>query len=168
MSTAHFTTRQLAYIDARVAGHGKKESAIHAGYSPAGADRQATQLEKLPKVKRAIAAGKRKVSNVQDQMEVAVNGGRPGRGGSDESRMKPKYASSLDLLQHTYNNPKMPDSVRLRAAEQALPYEHGRVGEKGKKENAKDRAREVAGNGGKKPKFGHKAPPPLKVVGGTG
>jgi len=169
MSITHFTTRQLAYIDARVAGHNQKQSAVHAGYSPAGADRQAAQLEKLPKVKRAIAAGKRKASALVDQMEVAVGGGRPGRGADkDKPRMKAKYGSSLELMQHTYNNPLMPDSVRLRAAEQALPYEHGRIGEKGKKENAQERARQVAGNAEKKQKFGSKSPPPLKVVGGTG
>src|SRR3546814_4158780 len=75
------------------------------------------------------------------------------------SRMRPKYASSLALLQDTYNNPDMPESVRMRAAEQALPYEHARMGEHGKKEKAKERAKEIAG-GSKRDKFAPKLPPP--------
>src|SRR3546814_20216086 len=69
--------------------------------------------------------------------------------------MRPKYASSLALLQDTYNNPDMPESVRMRAAEQALPYEHVRMGEQGKKEKANERAKEIAGHG-KREKFAPK------------
>lgn len=72
------------------------------------------------------------------------------------------YANSLALLQDTYNNPAMPESVRQRAAEQALPYEPARMGEVGKKEKAKDRAHAIAGQ---RSKFTPKsAPPQLRVV----
>jgi phage terminase small subunit len=68
--------------------------------------------------------------------------------------MKDHYGSSLELMQHSYNNPLLPPGLRFEAAKQALPYEHGRIGEKGKKEDKKDRAKDVA-----KGRFGTKQPP---------
>lgn len=167
-----FTTKQQAFIDARIAGHNITQSAIAAGYSPAGANRQGSALEKLPKVKRAIAAGK-KQSRVTDHIKSTM--GVPGRrktkgnaGEEEEPRMLDEYTDSLHLLRHTYNNPRMPDSIRLRAAEQALPYEHGRVGEKGKKQQRQDAAKEVMGKGeGKRTRLQPIAPPALRVVGGS-
>ena len=165
---SNFTEKQQRYIDGRVAGLNRTDSARQAGYSPAGASVQASTLEKRTDIKKAIANGKRSRSH----MEHLVTGGakRGRKPDSDEPRMKSKYKSSLDLLQDTYNNQKMPDSVRLRAAEQALPYEHARIGEKGKKEHAKDLAHKVAGTGNtKRAKFAPKsAPPQLHVVGGKG
>src|SRR3546814_9607701 len=108
----------------------------------ASADVRASELMRRPEIKAAIkAAG------------VTIATGAK----AAPSRMRPKYASSLALLQDTYNNPDMPESVRMRAAEQALPYEHARMGEQGKKEKAKERAKEIAG-GSKREKFAPKLP----------
>lgn len=165
-----FTTKQRAYVEARANGHNITQAALHAGYSPAGANRQGSLLEKQPAIKKAIAAAKRKASTLRDHMEVHVGtrGKVDGIGDDDRPRMKSKYGSSLELLQHTYNNPRMPDSVRLRAAEQALPYEHGRIGEKGKKETAKEKAHAIATGGGsqRRGKFQTKEPPKLTSIQG--
>lgn len=172
------TEKQLAYATHRAEGVNKRQSALAAGYSQAGAGSQADQLERLPHVKAAIARIKREKrrGNVSSDEQIKSIMGQPagvGRKPKDEPRMKAKYDSPLDLLIHTYNNPLMPDSTRLRAAEQALPYMHARVAEKGKKETAKDRAHEVAASGGskaqkagKKSPFAPKAPPSLTLVGG--
>src|SRR3546814_4778791 len=80
----------------------------------ASADVRASELMRRPEIKAAIkAAG------------VTIATGAK----AAPSRMRPKYASSLALLQDTYNNPDMPESVRMRAPAQALPYEHPRMGE---------------------------------------
>lgn len=174
------TEKQLAYATHRAEGMNITQSAIAAGYSRAGANRQGSALEKIPHVRAAIARIKRekKKGNVSTDDHIKSIMGQPageakrGRRGDEEPRMKAKYASPLEVLQDTYNNPRMPDSIRLRAAEQALPYLHARVGEKGKKELAADRAKEVAGGKstpvkpGKKSPFAPKRPPSLTVVSG--
>lgn len=149
---SNFTEKQQAFIEARIEGLNKTQAAIQAGYASAGADRQGAALEKRHDIKEAITAGKRKSKRLRSHMESHIGkpAGRGGKGRDDEPRMKPKYGSSLELLQHTYNNPLMPDSVRMRAAEQALPYEHGRVGETGKKKTTEERAAAITGDG--KPK----------------
>jgi len=170
------TKLQFAYVQARAEGMNITQSALAAGYSRAGANRQGSVLEKMPKIKAAIAKAKKAIKKgdaiTRDQIESFM-GVPAGKGSGEEPpRMKPKYASSLELLKDTYNNPRMPDSIRLRAAEQALPYEHGRIGEKGKKEQKADAAKEAM-SGGKKERgrLTPKAPPQrpmLRAVGGTG
>lgn len=175
------TEKQLAYATLRAEGTNKRQAALGAGYSAAGAGAQADTLEKLPHVRAAINRIKREKrrgnvstdDHIKSIMGQPAGVGKPGRRGNDEEpRMKAKYASPLELLIDTYNNPRMPDSIRLRSAEQALPYMHARVGEKGKKEQAADRAKEVAGGKGtaakpgKKSPFAPKRPPSLTVVSG--
>lgn len=164
------TKLQLAYVQGRAEGLNRTQAALAAGYSRAGANRQGSALDQLPHIKKAIADAKRarrKGATNRDQMEslmgIPAGVGKPGRRGKDdEPRMRAKYDTPLDCLLHTMNNPKMPDSMRQRAAEQALPYCHGRIGEKGKKEKAGDAAREVM-RGGKvagRSRLSPKAPPP--------
>ncbi len=137
--------KQAAFAENKAAGLTNHAAAIAAGYAPAAAKQTATKLMQHPGIRAAIKAAT-----------------KPRVGAEDEPRMLSKYASSLELLRHTYNNPKMPDAMRIRAAEQALPYEHARIGEAGKKEKARERAQEIAAGG--KHKFTPKTPPVLKVV----
>lgn len=98
-----------------------------------------------PEVRAAIKAGMKSTQARDD----------------DSPKMLAKYKSSLALLQHCYNNPRMTDSQRIAAATTALPYEHPRMGETGKKEKAKEKAQEIARG---RHKFATKAPPQLHVV----
>ena len=96
-------------------------------------------------------------------VQKAIKAGRKGTpaGKEDEAPlMKPKYETSLHLLQDLYNNPKAPPGLRFEAAKQALPYEHAKLGEQGKKAAAKEKAKEIAGSS----KFQKKQPPRLRVV----
>lgn len=145
---ANFTEKQQAFIDAKRAGLGNEQAAIQAGFSTASAASQATRLMKRPEIRAAIKKGAKAAPAKLDTK------------GDDAPRMKPKYESSLELMRDTYNNPKMPDSIRFEAAKQALPYEHARVGEKGVKEKRKENAEGVAGN----TRFRPKAPPKLHAV----
>jgi phage terminase small subunit len=142
------TPKQAAFVANKAEGLNNRAAAEAAGYSTASAHVRSSELMRRPDIKAAIkAAAKSQGVTIKDDPKAAP------------SRMRPKYASSLALLQHTYNNPDMPESVRMRAAEQALPYEHARIGEQGKKEKAKERAKEIAG-GSKREKFAPKVPPP--------
>lgn len=165
------TAKQRAFAENVAQGMKGRQAAQHAGYSHSGIDQQAHALSQHSGVKAEIRALRR-------QREIQGKGKQTDNGAPADGspRMLPKYASSLALLQHTYNNPKMADSVRIEAAKQALPYEHARIGEKGKKESAIDRAKEVIRQGRsrgdgphRKPLFAPHAPPKLtsRVVQGA-
>ncbi len=139
------TEKQRAFIANKVAGVTNREAATAAGYSLASADVRAAELMRRPEVRAAIKAGMKSTQTRDD----------------DGPKMLAKYESSLALLQHCYNNPRMTDSQRIAAATTALPYEHARLGETGKKEKAKEKAQEIARG---RHKFATKTPPHLHVV----
>jgi phage terminase small subunit len=72
-----------------------------------------------------------------------------------------RYDESLKFVVDTMNHPQLSVAMRFEAAKALLPYRHARLGEKGKKDSAKERARDLAS----KPKFAPKgAPPKLRIV----
>lgn len=139
------TPKQRLFVNAKAEGATNRDAAMLAGYSATAANTRASELMRRPEIKAAI----KKAGGVVTKP-------------ANESRMLPRYGSSLDLLQHTYNNPLMPDAMRIRAAEQALPYEHAKVGELGKKAKAKDAAEKIVS--GQRGKFTPKAAPGLHLV----
>lgn len=166
MST--LTAKMLLYVDGRANGLTGRAAVLAAGYSSAGADVMAAKLNRDPRIQKAIAAAKRKASRAADKSKKEDEPEDDGDA-KKPPKMKAKYASSLDVLRDTYNNPKMADSVRIDAAKSALPYEHARLADSGKKEKAKERAKEIARGGSEKagkPKFATKAPPPLRAING--
>ncbi len=144
-----FTAKQQAFIEGKAAGLGTVAAFIGAGYARSGAKQSAHALLKKPGVQAAITKA-RKSFGVKPSKSLAVESD-----GDDAPLMKAKYPGSLAFMQDAMNNPRMPVSVRFEAAKQLLPYENSRMGEKGKKETAKDVANAIAG------KFGTKAPPKL-------
>ena len=56
---------------------------------------------------------------------------------------------SLTYLQSVYSDPCEEVGVRMNAAKAALPYEHGKVAEKGKKETKADEAKATASGASK-------------------
>lgn len=158
------TAKQQAFATNIVNGMSGKKAAIAAGYSLNGAEANAAALRKHPGVMAAIRALKRDgMTPIQRAIDTHSGARSAGRPRSDEEpRMLPQYASSLELLRHTYNNPKMTDAIRIDAAKTALPFEHARIAEKGKKDSAKDAAAKIA-NAGKAQKFATGKPPALKV-----
>jgi phage terminase small subunit len=139
------TEKQRAFIASKAAGDTNRDAAMAAGYTMASADVRAAELMRRPEIKAAIKAVT-KATQARDD---------------DSPKMLSKYKSSLVLLQHCYNNPRMTDSQRIAAATTALPYEHARMGETGKKQSAKDNARVISRGRGK---FATKSPPHLSVV----
>lgn len=138
------TEKQRAFVANKSAGVPNREAAIAAGYAPNAADVTAAKLLRRPEIKAAIKA---------DGVKVAT---------SDMHAMPRKcYTDSMQYMEDTMNHAQLPFAMRFEAAKALLPYQHARLGEKGKKESAKDRAQAIAG----KPKFAPKgAPPKLRVV----
>lgn len=133
---AKLTEKQAKFVQGKLAGLNGVAAAIAAGYSPAGAKVAAANLAKLPHVKAALRAGKGKVDPAASDLQFG---------------MRDNYESGLALLQHAYNNPKLPLGLRVDCAKQALPYESAKIGETGKKDKAKKRAAEISGGDGDAP-----------------
>lgn len=142
---ADFTEKQSQFIANKVAGMQNRDAAIAAGYSERSADTQAGKLMMRDDITDAIGLAR---GDAADD--------------SDDAGMRTDYPDSLSFLQDAYNNPKLSKSMRLSAAVAALPYEHAKLGEQGKKEKAKDRAREAS----QRPKFAAKHPPTLRAIDG--
>lgn len=151
------TDQQLAYARNRAAGVKQRESAIAAGYSTVSAAVTATNLERRADIQAAIRAARKQLK--VEGVEVPAKDDAPGTAKMPKS----KYTDSLEFLTDLMNLDKAPLAMRARAAEQLIPYQHARIGEKGKKEKANERAKELS-QGGKK--FGTKRPPKLKVLPG--
>lgn len=162
------TEKQDQYARNRAAGVKQKEAAIAAGFSALTADKQASALERRDDIKKAIARYKKEMrSNGMNPTGVVVD--EVADEDSKKRQMpRAKYDDPIQFLEDLMNHKHMPVAMRADAAKQLLPYKHARIGEKGKKESAKDRAKEIAsgGKGDGKPKFATKRPPPLKVVNG--
>jgi phage terminase small subunit len=140
----HFTEKQQAFIASKAAGATHRDAAIAAGYSMASANVRASELTRRPDIKAAIKAA-----------------AKPGRVAITHDASSKHYADSLNFMLDTMNNAQLPIAMRFEAAKALLPYQHARLGEQGKKESAKERARALAG----KPKFAPKsAPPQLRIV----
>lgn len=141
------TDKQRAFVANKAAGMPHRAAAIEAGYAENAAEVTAAKLVKRKDIKDAIAAARKALGATEEK---------------DTPRLRDNYSSSLELLRDVYNNPRMSDSVRIDAAFKALPYEHARIGESGKKAKAKERAGEVMNQRSKYTPIS--SPPHLTVV----
>lgn len=128
-------TKMRKYCELRAVGVTPQNAVLGAGYTPNNADVRAAQLEARADVRETIA-------------EIQ-SGGPADAAPERETFLKPKYANPLELFLHLMNNPAAPDSLRLQAAKDAMPYCHGKIGEGGKKEKEKENAERAAGGAGR-------------------
>lgn len=132
------TPKMLAFIQGKAAGLNHQDAMIGAGYSPGGARQAAVKLLAKPEIKSAIAKAKRELSKAK----------HPSADAPDEA---PKYAmprknysDPKQFLEDAMNNEALPIMARADFAHKLMPYTHARIGEAGKKEKTKDRAKEIA------------------------
>lgn len=121
MKTKKFTAKQAAFITNKAAGVPNREAAECAGFSARTADVIAANLLKRPDIREAIK----------------------GAGVEVGTRLRASYAAPKDLLADVMNSAKFPDAARIDAARQLLPYFHPKVGEQGKKDKAKETAKDA-------------------------
>lgn len=142
------TAKQHAFAVNKAAGVTNRDAAIAAGYAVAGASVAADKLMRNPAVRNAIKAA------TKEAPEVITKGGAP-------AMPRERYDDAKSFLVDVMNLAALPIAVRADAAKQLLPYQHARMGETGKKQAAKDKARAIAGG---RNKFATKRPPQLRVV----
>lgn len=165
------TAKMRKFAQAVVSGLSNKDSAITAGYAEKTAAQAGAKLAKNPdiisyieklKADKKLTSDTQKVKSEQEKVKpenfievVSVeriepeveqaNGQFVGRddiavGGVDDP---------LEYLKKVWTNELEDPDLRLKAAQAAMPYVHGKVGTKGKKESQKDEARDIAGGAGK-------------------
>ncbi|AZC04174.1 MULTISPECIES: terminase small subunit [Acinetobacter calcoaceticus/baumannii complex] len=138
----------LAIVD----GKTNKEAAISAGYAEKTASQQGSKLSKDPEIIvyiEKLKAQKEGRSLTSDQPKVKPEN-EPENSGEDETPVDEFQFEGDDPLDFlikvmNFNGNKLP--LRMQAAIAALPYKHGKVAEKGKKETKAETAREGSKSG---------------------
>lgn len=140
------------FAQAVVDGLSNKEAAISAGYAEKTASQQGSKLRKDPEISvyieklkadkegRSLTSEKPKVKTIETSSY------------EDEDPIKDQYSTDdpLDFLINVMKNGGNEMMLRVNAARAALPYVHGKVAEKGKKETKADEAKKATQGG----KFG--------------
>ena len=156
------TAKSKAFAQAVVDGMSNKDAAISAGYSEKTAMQQGSKLAKLPEViayiekltsaKKLTSSKPKQGSNVQvvkvEKMESGpeqVHGQFVGR---DEIAIG-SHEDPLEYLKSVWMDKGQDEELRVACAKAALPYVHGKVADKGKKETKTDEAKAAARAGGK-------------------
>lgn len=146
------TEKQRQFVTNKAAGVTNRDAAIAAGYAVAGAAVAADKLMRNPAIRTAIKAATKCVG-------VATPGAEK------NAMQRDSYDDPKTFLEDVMNHPHLPIAMRSDAAKQLLPYVHARLGETGKKEKAKENARQITAAG--RNKFAPiKSPPNMHVIRG--
>lgn len=120
-----------------------KQAAIEAGYSEKSAGSKGSQLAQNPEVitylDGLLNSGGAGVALLESMPlgEAAIKA---------EFKEMESVTNSLEFLRSIYKNPRLERKVRIEAAKAALPYEFGKVGEKGIKQGREDDANDISDN----------------------
>ena len=163
------TAKSKAFAQAVVDGMSNKDAAISAGYSEKTAMQQGSKLAKLPEVIAYIAklradkkltskdekltSSKPKPSSNVQVVKVGKieSGPEQAHGqfvGRDEIAIG-SHEDPLEYLKSVWMDKGQDEELRVACAKAALPYVHGKVADKGKKETKTDEAKAAARAGGK-------------------
>ena len=158
-----FTEKQQLFIDGKAAGMTNQAAAEGAGYALSSADVAAAKLLRRPEVKSAIAKARRALHKSGVAPTKPASKGKIGVEEivDEEGRVMQRdhYADPMHFLEDLINLNKAPLAMRAKAATDLMPYRHARIGEKGKKENKHDAAKEIHGG-----KFKPQKSPTLATV----
>jgi phage terminase small subunit len=131
------------FLAATLRGATPEEAAIAAGLSEKTARVAGARLRKKPAIVEALAA----IGISTPGAPVAVVAPAPSPPNADEGPELddlPSTTDSLEFLEAIQANPRIPLSRRMEAAKTLLPFQHAKIGEKGKKETKADGAKQVA------------------------
>ena len=142
------TEKMRKFARAIVDGATNKEAAISAGYKENSASQQGSKLRSDPEISiyiEKLKADKEGRSLTSDNQKV-----KPENSGEDDNPLDNFSFDGDDPLEFLIavmlsDGNKMP--LRMQAAIAALPYKHGKVAEKGKKETKQDKAKEATKTG---------------------
>lgn len=147
------------FLQATLRGATPEEAAIAAGLSEKTARVAGARLRKKPCIVEALAvigiatpgaptAGPKVTHSAPEDEEEPIDD-------------LPKTEDSLEFLEAVVANPRIPLGRRMEAAKTLLPFQHAKIGEKGKKATKAEGAANAAAEGNK---FGARAAPALKAV----
>lgn len=138
------TAKKKAFAQSKHDGADNKQAAIFAGYSPESASQAGSRLAKDPDV---IAH----IERLKINTEVKVDSKPEPRPIITKKDIETagNRADPLKFLEEIWTDPVEDMKMRMDAAKAALPYFHGKVAEKGKKESQVDDAKAAATGGGK-------------------
>ncbi|EJX0977186.1 hypothetical protein APD02_13525 [Acinetobacter baumannii] len=135
------TEKKKAFALAKRNGKDNKEAAILAGCPEKTASAAGARLAKDPDV---IAHLERLEDATPEQ--VVKHEVKPLTTSTTIQAAK-NLADPLEFLESVYSDPVEDMALRVRAAQAALPYVHGKVAEKGKKETKAEAARDGTKSG---------------------
>lgn len=138
------TAKKKAFAQAKHDGANNKEAAIFAGCSPETASQAGSRMAKDPDV---IAH----IERLKINTEVKVDSKPEPRPIITKKDIETagNRADPLKFLEEIWTDPVEDMKMRMDAAKAALPYFHGKVADKGKKESQADDAKAAATGGGK-------------------
>ncbi|MGE8542723.1 MAG: terminase small subunit [Acinetobacter johnsonii] len=138
------TAKKKAFAQAKHDGANNKEAAIFAGCSPETASQAGSrmakdsdviaQIERLKCVKGVNNDVKPNPKPIVTKKDISTASERP---------------DPLKFLEEIWTDPVEDMKMRMDAAKAALPYFHGKVADKGKKETKAEEAQAAAKGGGK-------------------
>lgn len=140
------TEKSKAFAQAVCRGLSNREAAIDAGYSERSASTKGAMLAKDPDV-LAYIEKLSKVQNAPEKVQGHIVEKRPVT--LAEINRAHTLSDPLEFLASVYDDTNEEMKHRVAAARAALPYVHGKVAEKGKKETKEDAAKDAAKSGGK-------------------
>lgn len=136
---------QELFFKATLRGEKPEQAAISAGLkSPKAAG---FRMRKHPAIVAALAAVGISTKNPKPVKERLISGAESEEGEADIVTVDiPETQDSLVFLATLMNSPGAGVKARLEAAKALAPFQHPRVGEKGKKESRQDAAGETKGS----------------------
>lgn len=142
------TPKMRKFAEAVAEGKSNKESAISAGYSPETASQQGSKLSKNPEIIEYIEKLKTG-QKVKVEKPAVIERIQQAERTSSEFVGRDEIAigskdDPLEYLKSVWTDECEEQELRLAAARAALPYVHGKVSEKGKKETRADAAKDIA------------------------
>lgn len=134
---------QRKFVEATLRGAGPKEAAIAAGLSPDTAGPAGARMRKHAKVIAALEAVGFATPGAPGTVRTPAP---PPPQAEPEPELDdlPSTTDSLEFLEAVQANPRIPLSRRMEAAKTLLPFQHAKIGEKGKKESKADGAKQTA------------------------
>ncbi|USE84333.1 terminase small subunit [Acinetobacter tibetensis] len=148
------TAKMKAFAQAVVDGMSNKDAAISAGYSEKSAMQQGSKLAKIPEVIAYIEQFKsvKKLTSKSEKLTPEKPKVNSVDSGENDNPFEDDYAKDdpLQFLIDVMNNKDNEMGMILHAAKSALPYVHGKVADKGKKESKAEEAKKASQTG----KFG--------------
>lgn len=137
---------QELFFKATLRGEKPEQAAISAGLSPKTAKAAGFRMRKHPAIVAALAAvGIRTKTSPQAKSQSNTDPTEEDSAADIATIEIPETQDSLVFLEALMNCPKAGVKARLEAAKALAPFQHARVGEKGKKESKQDQAGETKG-----------------------